>query len=197
MATKSISKQPIVVLDACVLYKAPVRDLLLSIAAEQVIKVKWSKKIQDEWSRNLLINRPDLNKAQLEKTKEAMNEAFPEAEDRSARRLSRKIKLPDENDRHVVACALACEADFIVTFNISDFPLHTLQPLYIYSIHPDLFIKNLMRTNLHAVCRAFEKMHARLNNPPMSKKRLLLSLANCGLAESSNEIETNCRIALR
>lgn len=47
-------------LDACVLYPAVVRDVLLSFAAESMYKVAWSAEVHDEWTRNLLLNRPDL-----------------------------------------------------------------------------------------------------------------------------------------
>jgi hypothetical protein len=50
-----------VVLDACVLYPAPLRDLLLSLAAAGVFHARWTQLIQDEWVRNLAVNRPDLN----------------------------------------------------------------------------------------------------------------------------------------
>lgn len=68
-----------VVLDACVLYPAPIRDILLSLAAEGLFKAKWSDMIQDEWLRNLLKNRTDLKKEQLNQTVNTMNLAFPDA----------------------------------------------------------------------------------------------------------------------
>lgn len=68
-----------VVLDACVLYPAPIRDILLSLAAEGLFIAKWSDIIQDEWLRNLLRKRADLKKEQLEQTVKAMNQAFPDA----------------------------------------------------------------------------------------------------------------------
>ena len=48
----------IAVLDACVLYPVPIRDLLLSLAAAGLFKPEWSALIQDEWSRNLLATNP-------------------------------------------------------------------------------------------------------------------------------------------
>ena len=66
--------------DACVLYPAPVRDLLLSWAERELFSPKWSKDIQFEWMRNLLKKRPDLKKQQLQTTALAMNEAFPDAQ---------------------------------------------------------------------------------------------------------------------
>lgn len=58
----------IAVLDANVLYPAPVRDILLHIAAKGLYQPKWSSEIQDEWLRNLVVNRPDLKKENLKKT---------------------------------------------------------------------------------------------------------------------------------
>jgi len=46
-----------VVLDACVLYPAPLRDLLLSLAAAGIYRAKWSQQIHDEWTRSLLAVR--------------------------------------------------------------------------------------------------------------------------------------------
>ncbi len=40
-----------VVLDACVLYSASLRDLLMNTAAENVVKVHWSDEIHEEWIR--------------------------------------------------------------------------------------------------------------------------------------------------
>ena len=62
-----------VVLDACVLYPAPIRDVLLSLAAEGLFIVKWSDIIQNEWLSNLLANSTDLKKEQLIQTGKCKN----------------------------------------------------------------------------------------------------------------------------
>lgn len=51
----------IAVLDACVLYPAPLRDFLLHLATQKLYQPKWSDIIHDEWTRSLLKNREDLN----------------------------------------------------------------------------------------------------------------------------------------
>jgi hypothetical protein len=48
------------VLDACVLYSAPLRDLLLSLASAGLYQARWTIAIQHEWISNLLRHRPDL-----------------------------------------------------------------------------------------------------------------------------------------
>ena len=50
----------IAVLDANVLYSAPVRDLLLQLAFSDVFQARWSAEIENEWMRNLLADRPEL-----------------------------------------------------------------------------------------------------------------------------------------
>ena len=55
----------VVIYDACVLYPAPLRDLLLRLAAKGLVRARWTDRILDECFRNILINRPDLNESCL------------------------------------------------------------------------------------------------------------------------------------
>jgi hypothetical protein len=59
--------------DACVLYPAPLRDLLMWLALTDLFRARWTNAIQEEWMRNVLKNRPDLTRAQLERTRDLMN----------------------------------------------------------------------------------------------------------------------------
>ena len=68
----------VVVYDACVLYPAPLRDLLIRIAHRGVVRARWSERILDEWVRNLLANRPDLSAAKLARTRDLMAKAVPD-----------------------------------------------------------------------------------------------------------------------
>jgi len=49
-----------VVLDACVLYPARLRDLLMHLGLAGLYQPKWSAVIHDEWRRNLLLQRNDI-----------------------------------------------------------------------------------------------------------------------------------------
>ena len=59
--------------DSCVLYSAPLRDLLMHLALTDLYQAKWTDAIHDEWIRNVLANRPDLKLQQLERTRDLMN----------------------------------------------------------------------------------------------------------------------------
>ncbi|WP_211259294.1 hypothetical protein [Stenotrophomonas koreensis] len=39
----------VAVFDACVLYPAPIRDLLLRLAVTGLFRARWSERIHDEW----------------------------------------------------------------------------------------------------------------------------------------------------
>jgi hypothetical protein len=67
------------VYDACVLYPAPLRDFLMWLALSGRFRAKWSLEIHNEWTRNLLKNRPDLTAEQLNRTSELMDQALPDA----------------------------------------------------------------------------------------------------------------------
>ena len=47
----------VAVFDACVLYPAPIRDLLLRLAATGLFRARWSERIHDEWIQAVLRNR--------------------------------------------------------------------------------------------------------------------------------------------
>ncbi|GGO84342.1 hypothetical protein GCM10011348_30370 [Marinobacterium nitratireducens] len=54
------------------------------------------------------------------------------------------LELPDPDDRHVVAAAIEAEAEFIVTFNLREFPREELDSYAISAISPDDFLCDIL-----------------------------------------------------
>ena len=171
-------------LDANVLYPAPVRDLLLSLAEDDLFKPFWSEKIQHEWSRNLLINRPDLEQMRIDRTIYLMNEAFPDATVEGYKKHIDGLSLKDPDDRHVLAAAVEADVDFLVTANLKDFQSPILNTIKLQIIHPDEFVSHLISENHDAVTRSFEKLVSRLKKPPQSKEDVLNTLEKCDLLQT-------------
>lgn len=170
-----------VVLDANVIYPAPIRDLLLNIADLKLITPKWSELIQNEWIKNLLKNRPDLESKKLNRTVKLMNKAFPDALVNDFEDLIDKLELPDANDRHVLAAAIKCDADGIITFNKKDFPIQYIKGYQIEIFSPDELLILLNKFSPEMVKRSFHNQLESLKNPAMTKKELIDTLDKCGI----------------
>lgn len=130
-------------LDASVLYPAPLRDLLLELAVSDFYCAKWSDAVHDEWIGALLRNRPDITSTRLERTRRLMNAHVRDAVVSGFEDLVPTIRLPDPDDRHVVAAAIRGEADIVLTANLKDFPAAALSPHGLAAEHPDSFLTRL------------------------------------------------------
>lgn len=178
------------VYDACVLYPAPLRDFLMWLGLSGRFRARWSAQIHDEWKRNLLINRPDLTSAQLDRTSHLMDTAIPAGLVTGHEALITGLSLPDANDRHVLAAAIYGNASVIVTFNEKDFPASELTPYGIEAQHPDLFIDNLFDLDQAAVVAAAQKQRAQLKNPPLDVDHYLDVLLRQGLVQTAKALAT-------
>ena len=179
------NSKTIVVLDACVLYSAPLRDILLNLAEQGIYDPKWSEIITNEWFSNLLKNRPDLKEESLRRTINFMEKKFEDADVTDFDHHIPSIQLPDPDDRHVVACAIQCEAEIIVTKNLKDFPANELEKFSIIPQHPDDFICDLIRIDKQATVDALNAQLATLINPPVTKEELLETFKKNGLPKAA------------
>ncbi len=50
----------VVIYDACVLYPAPLRDLLVRVAQTGLVRARWTSQILDECFRSILAQRPEF-----------------------------------------------------------------------------------------------------------------------------------------
>jgi predicted nucleic acid-binding protein len=176
------------VLDACVLYPAPLRDLLMYLAVKDVYRPRWTDAIHEEWIRNLLENRPDLRRAQLERTRDLMNRHARDAMVTRCEGLIEALSLPDPEDRHVLAAAIHAGAEVIVTFNLADFPASALAVHGIEGRHPDAFCCGLLDTALDAFLEAVRLQWLSLKDPPRDVPEFLGTLRTIGLPRTAERL---------
>lgn len=172
-----------VVLDACVLYPAPLRDLLLSLAAAGIFRARWTHRIQEEWVRNLLINRPDLHADALRRTVAMMNDAIEDCIVEKFEWMVDALTLPDPDDRHVLAAAIVGHADAIVTFNLRDFPKDYAVAHRIDILHPDDFLVAQYAVAPIGVLKSIKAARARLRHPPKAAAELIATYEAQGLPQ--------------
>jgi len=176
------------VYDACVLYPAPLRDLLMWLGLSGRFRARWNPQIHEEWKRSVLRDRPDLTAEQLNRTSDLMDRAIPDARVTGHEAIAENLRLPDPGDRHVLAAAIRCGASVIVTFNEKDFPAEALEPFGIEAQHPDLFIDNLFDLDPAAVIAAAQRQRSQLKNPPMAVDAYLDVLLRQGLAQTTQAL---------
>jgi PIN domain len=180
-----------VVYDACLLYPASIRDLAVELARTGLLRAKWTAGIHREWINAVIRQRPELDPARLDRVAELMNSAVLDCLVTGYESLEAALtSLPDPDDRHVVAAAIHCGAQEIVTFNLRDFPDTVLQPYGIRAIHPDAFVQHLLDLNTEAVCEAVRRIRRRLVNPPLSAEDLIANYERHGLAVSASILRT-------
>jgi predicted nucleic acid-binding protein len=162
--------------DACVLYPAPIRDVLMHLALTDLYRARWTNTIHEEWIRALLAERPDLSRAQLERTRDLMNAHARDALITNFEDLIPSLSLPDPDDRHVLAAAIRGRADVIVTYNIKDFPEQVLSHYGIELQHPDEFLSHVLDLAPGIVLAALQRLRRSLVRPPVSPEMYLTTL---------------------
>lgn len=172
-----------VIYDACVLYPAPMRDLLIRLARTRRFRARWTNDIHEEWIAALLRERTDIEREQLERTAALMNKAVPGALVTGHETLIRGLELPDPNDRHVLAAAIRCGAAAIITTNLKDFPKEQLDKFETLAIHPDDFIMDLADLESELLEIAVKEQRASLANPPVGAEEFVENLERIGLPQ--------------
>lgn len=164
-----------VVLDACVLIRATLRDTLLRAAEQGMYRLHWSDRILEEVRRNL-VKREMTSSVDAQDLINQMSTFFAEANVRGFETLV-PCMTNDEKDRHVLAVAVMSRSQVIVTSNIKDFPEKALDPFGIEDQTPDEFLTHLFYLNSRLMVEILTKQAQDLDDPPISVQEVLAVLA--------------------
>ena len=156
----------VAVLDACVLFRGRLTDVLLRLAEAGLFDPAWSAAIDAEWMRGLQ-RRRGIPAAVVVERQALLARAFPGAAcaagpARVDAVLARCRGAAQRKDAHVVATALAAGARWIVTDNTADFPRWLLQPLGLRALRPDAFCAGLFALDPAGVMAAAQAHRAGL-----------------------------------
>lgn len=163
------------VLDACVLYPTVLREILQGAANAGLFQPVFSDRILREWvlaTAKLGPAAPALAEGEAA----VLRASFPRAIVREHPEIEARLVLPDPNDRHVLASAIASGADVIVTFNAQDFPGHVLATECITRRDPDGFLWELQSSHPEVMARIVEEVRAKaeaISGQPIGLKPLL------------------------
>jgi predicted nucleic acid-binding protein len=173
-----------VIYDANALYPMSLRDLLVRVGQTPLVRARWTQEIMDEWTRALLARRPEL-RSRLQRTVQLMNESVRDVLVTGYEELVPGLKLPDPEDRHVLAAAIRSGAQTIVTFNLSHFPREALARYGVEAQHPDEFVEHLVGLDGGMIGEIILTMAAEKKRPPMTARDVIKSLERAGLSRSA------------
>lgn len=160
----------------------------MRLALTDLFQAKWSARVHEEWITALLRERPDLTRAQLDRTRALMDAHVRDALVDHFEGLIEDLRLPDPDDRHVLAAAIRGRADVIVTLNLRDFPDDILEPYGIEAQHPDAFVLYLLDLAPGRVIAAAREHRASLRKPPKTVAEYLATLEASGLLHTVTEL---------
>ncbi|MEO0774213.1 MAG: PIN domain-containing protein [Pseudomonadota bacterium] len=149
-------------LDTCVIYPTVMREMLLGVAKTGAFQPLWSARIIEEWQRAAVKLGPD-GVAQAGAEAVFLKQAWPGAEVEWPPSLEARLWLPDPADVHVLAAAVAGNADVIVTLNAKDFPRGVLAEEGVSRADPDAFLMGIHAAQPDLVASAADQVLARAN----------------------------------
>jgi predicted nucleic acid-binding protein len=173
----------VVVYDANALYPNAQRDLLIRIAQAGLVQAKWTAEIIEEMARARLRRKPDLDPAKLDRLKDLINHSVPDCLVWGYEPLITSLKLPDPDDRHVLAAAIQSGAQVIVTTNMKDFPAEDLAEFNVEAKTPDDFVLDQISIDDRVVFACVQDI-ANCRSSPCTAQDVLTELENTGLVAS-------------
>jgi predicted nucleic acid-binding protein len=176
-----------VALDACVLFPRVLREMLIGAAAAGGFAPVWSARILEEWARATR-RLPEGAEAIARAEIALLRAALPEAEAAVDPDLVERLSLPDPDDRHVLAAAIAGGAEALLTLNRGDFPTRTLTRHGIVLREPDGFLTELRAEGVDLAAVA-EAVRARAERASGQPQRLRPLLKRAGLPRLSKALE--------
>ncbi|EPX81297.1 RSP_2648 family PIN domain-containing protein [Litoreibacter arenae] len=145
-------------LDACVIYPTVLREVLVGCAGLGLYEPLWSDRILEEWARATVKLGPEAE-VQARGEVAVLKAQFPNASVRPRDGDMARLHLPDENDIHVLAAAIAGSADILVTLNAKDFPRQVLAFEGVRRLSPDEFAMGLWLETPAAVEQVVHDVH--------------------------------------
>jgi predicted nucleic acid-binding protein len=174
----------VVVYDANALYGNAQRDLLIRVAQSGLVQAKWTDQILDEMLSNLAKKRPDIPAEKLGTLRDLMNKAVRDCLVTGYEPLIESLRLPDPDDRHVLAAAIKSSAQVIVTTNLRHFPEAELRRWNVEAKSPDDFVLDQINIDARIVYSCVREIANSRRNPPDTVDDVLAELERAGLVQS-------------
>ena len=176
-------------LDANVLLQTWTVDPLLSLADHAFFEPLWSDRILAEAREHLPEAWGRAPASGVDRYLRLIDAAFPDAKVRGWEALEPSIRLPDPDDRHVLAAAVIGQADVIATWNMKHFPETALAPYGLRVVTPDDLLCELFAIDPEDAMTVMHALVASKRRPPRTMREEIEHLRRIGDERFAAQIE--------
>ena len=148
--------------DTCVLFPTVMRTILLEAVKSKHDSAFWSEKILSEWSASAK-KVGELGQLQAEAEISILKANWPNSIISFSLELEESLYLPDSNDRHVLAAAIAGKCDAIITLNKKDFPRKILDHYGLIRVDPDHIILEYLKDDAPIIIEIVQDLLSEAN----------------------------------
>lgn len=175
--------------DTNVLFPFSVMDLMLALTEDGIHEVLWSDALLDEWER-VIVRQQRRSPESAAGITAVIREYFADSEvpERSYAHLVDEMPSDDPDDRRHIAAAIAGQAEVIVTWNISDFPVGPLGELGLRVMDPDQYLQELVGEVPGEVVATVVRLSNEKRRPPLTPYDLVDMLAKAGVPMFAAEV---------
>ncbi len=170
----------VVLIDACAMVPVRARDVMLTFDRHGLFRARLTCDILDEWER-ALVGRIGIAKQNVAEQRRLIEDAFDANLVTGYGPLIAGLTLPDPKDRHVLAAAIKCSAQHIITHNHRDFPSDVLEEFDISTLTPDEFLSDTFELYPTQALAALRGIRMKFKNPAMNPGAFLLDMTAQGL----------------
>ena len=149
-------------IDTCVLFPTVMRTILLEAIKSKHDSAFWSEKILREWSTSAK-KVGNLGQLQADSEISILRANWPNSVISFSSELEESLYLPDLNDRHVLAAAIAGKCDAIITLNKKDFPRQILDQYGLLRLDPDHIILEYLKDDASIIIEIAEDLLSEAN----------------------------------
>lgn len=179
-----------VVVDANIFFHMWILDPILTLADEGLFEPLWSDAIMEEVARNLPKVWKEVTVSQISSFLAVVNESYPYAKVPDWREHMEGLELPDLDDCHVLAAAIAAGAASVITLNLADFPQDVANWHDVKIEHPDDFLCRMYDGNPQVADVAIRRMIENKKHPPRTLAEEYAGLDRAGLHKFARRIAT-------
>jgi hypothetical protein len=174
---------PLVVLaDANVFFSPRMRDIFMHLHEHGVIRLAWTKEIEQEWFRNV-VEKQNADAKKLQLCVDGMRQAVEGWEVEDYKQHETRFAAVDPKDRHVAAAAYQLsldswpgEAVALVTKNLDDFPVDAFLNTEVVRLSPDKFLTDLYAQKPSDVLAVLEFSRQKLATPRLDHTKYVAVL---------------------